>query len=433
MALNIIYGKKKRPQKVVIYAPEGIGKSTLASQLPSPIFFDFEGGTDHLDVARLKPDTLADFEKWARELIKDRQGFQTVVIDTVDWLEESAIKAVVAGADNDAVKSIEDLGWGKGWIHLIEKMNHVTSIFDRLVDAGLHVVCLAHCAVRRFDDPKLVSGYDRYELKMYKDRANSKGTAALLKEWSDALLFGTFEDKVKMSGPTGERGRAVAGSGRERVLFCTHSAAWDAKNRHGLKDKEPWSVETLMRVLGNPTLPAKAAAPASGVKPSTTAAPKPVKDIKRVVLADETPVQSTPEAERIKARAVAKQEAAEEPGGQPVAVEEESGGQPVAVEESGGQPVTGEDAGDAVVFVQPLPTSDDPIPGIEEHEEPDEELSRICGPHAAAVNAYLRDKQKVGPHQSFLSVAPAYRKMILANPSGFLDRVKAYVAEGGAA
>ena len=410
MALPINRGKQSRPQKVIVYAPEGIGKSTLASQLPSPIFFDFEGGTDHLDVARLKPDTLADFEKWARELIRDRQGFQTVVIDTVDWLEESVLKAVVAGAENDNVKSIEDFGFGKGWVHLTEKMNHVLSIFDRLVDAGLHVVCLAHCAVRRFDDPKLASGYDRYELKMYKDRNNSKGTAALLKEWADALLFGTFEDKVKMSGPTGDRGRAVAASGRERVLMCTHSAAWDAKNRHGLKDREPWSVETLMKVLGNPTAPVKATAPQQPA------------GIKRVALADEPPVQPTPEAERIKARAVAKQEAVEE-----------SGGQPVVVEESGGEPVTGEDAGDVVVYAPPLPTAEDPIPGMEEHEQADEELTRICGPHADAVNTYLRDKNQVGPHQSFLSVSKVYRGKVLANPSGFLDRVRAYAGEGRAA
>ena len=174
-----------------------------------------------------------------------------------------------------------------------------------------------------------------------------------------------------------------------------------------------------MKVLGNPTAPVKAATP------------QPAAGIKRVALADETPVQPTPEAERIKARAVAKQEAAEESGGQPVAVEE-SGGTPITGE-SGGEPVTGEDAGDAVVFVAPLPTSDDPIPGIEEHEEPDEELTRICGPHSDAVNRYLRDKQKVGPHQSFLSVTAMYRKQVLANPSGFLDRVKAYAGERSAA
>jgi hypothetical protein len=413
MAIKSSSGKKIRPQKVVIYAPEGIGKSTLASELPNPVFFDFEDGTAHLDVERREPDTLADFERAARGLIKSNpDGFKTVIIDTVDWLEEAAVRAVVADAESDKIRSIEDFGFGKGWVALNNKMNEIIATFDALIEAGFHVVCLAHCAVRKFDDPKQPFPYDRYELKMYKDRPGSKGSAALVKEWADALLFGIAEDKVKPGAQEGQKGKAVAGSGKERSLYCSHSAAWDAKNRHGLKDKEPWGVETLMKVLGNPTAPVKAAAP------QQTAG------IKRVALADETPVQPTPEAERIKARAVAKQEAADESGGQPVAVEER-GGTPITGE-SGGEPVTGEDAGDAVVFVAPLPTSDDPIPGIEEPEAADEELTRICGPHAAAVNLYLRDKQKVGPHQSFLSVTAMYRKQVLANPSEFLRVAKRY-------
>jgi hypothetical protein len=116
-----------------------------------------------------------------------------------------------------------------------------------------------------------------------------------------------------------------------------------------------------------------------------------------------------------------------------VDVEQESGGEPITGE-SGGDPVTGEESpGDAVVFVSPLPTSDDPIEGIEEHEEPDEELDRMLSPYAAQVNLFLRDKQKVGPYQSYRSMPAAYRTQVLSNPSGFLARVKAYSAERSAA
>jgi hypothetical protein len=420
MALNISRGKKARPQKLVIYAPAGIGKSTLASQLPSPLFIDFEGGTHQLDVSRLEPSTLAEFEKIVRELCKDPQGFQTVVIDTIDWLEESAVRQVVTDAENDNVKTIEDFGFGKGWLVLNNKMNAVTALFDRLIDAGLHVVCLAHAAVRKFEDPKQACSYDRYELKMYKDRPGAKGSAALVKEWADALLFGSYEDRVKAGAQEGQKGKAVASSGRERSLYCCHTAAWDAKNRHGLRDKESWSVETLMKVLGNP---APAGKPAVAVK-----AP--------------APVQPTPEAAAMKAKAIAAQTESEsggppvtkeESGGLPVGGEQESGGDPITGE-SGGDPVTGEESpGDAVVFVTPLPTSDDPIEGIEEHEEPDEELDRMLSPHAAQVNLFLRDKEKVGPYQSYRSMPAAYRTQVLSNPSGFLARVKAYSAERSAA
>lgn len=50
--MQIIRGKQKTALKVVVYGPEGIGKSTFAAQFPNPLFIDIEGGTKHMDVAR---------------------------------------------------------------------------------------------------------------------------------------------------------------------------------------------------------------------------------------------------------------------------------------------------------------------------------------------------------------------------------------------
>ncbi len=51
--LNIKNGKIPRPQKVVIYGAEGVGKTTLAAQFPDPLFIDTESGTAHMDVRRI--------------------------------------------------------------------------------------------------------------------------------------------------------------------------------------------------------------------------------------------------------------------------------------------------------------------------------------------------------------------------------------------
>ena len=51
--MEIIRGKIPCAKKVVIYGPEGIGKSTFASQFPDPVFIDTEGSTNSMDVARL--------------------------------------------------------------------------------------------------------------------------------------------------------------------------------------------------------------------------------------------------------------------------------------------------------------------------------------------------------------------------------------------
>ena len=50
--MKIITGKIASPKKVLIYGPEGIGKSTFAAQFPEPVFIDTEGSTKDMDVAR---------------------------------------------------------------------------------------------------------------------------------------------------------------------------------------------------------------------------------------------------------------------------------------------------------------------------------------------------------------------------------------------
>lgn len=51
--MQITRGKRARAQRVIIYGPEGIGKSSFAAQFPEPLFIDTEGSTDNMDVARM--------------------------------------------------------------------------------------------------------------------------------------------------------------------------------------------------------------------------------------------------------------------------------------------------------------------------------------------------------------------------------------------
>ena len=55
--MEITKGRIPCAKKVVIYGPEGIGKSTFASQFPDSVFIDTEGSTNSMDVARLPKPT----------------------------------------------------------------------------------------------------------------------------------------------------------------------------------------------------------------------------------------------------------------------------------------------------------------------------------------------------------------------------------------
>ena len=248
MQLDIKRGTVARPQRIVIYAPEGLGKSTLASELPDALFLDYEKGTHHLDVARIEPKTLKETESVLTQLAKDGQGFKTLVIDTVDWLEELVIQDV---CEAHKKSGLEDFGYGKGYVFLAERFNGILTQLNACA-AHLDIVLLAHSHVKKFELPDGAGAFDRYELKL------SRQVGPLVREWCDALLFGNWKTKLRErdDGPvTTYKGIG----GKERMIYASHAASWDAKNRHGLKDEEPWGLATVAKCLGAVGVSAKPA------------------------------------------------------------------------------------------------------------------------------------------------------------------------------
>jgi len=114
--------------------------------------------------------------------------------------------------------------------------------------------------VKKFEAPDQAGSYDRFELKL------SKQVAPLVKEWADVVLFANYVTKVAEK----DNGKMRGVGGKERVLFATHTAAYDAKNRHGLADKLAFSIDALAPVFGDAKSPAPAAASASEPAPSLT-------------------------------------------------------------------------------------------------------------------------------------------------------------------
>jgi hypothetical protein len=235
--MKIVRGKQKSAARVVVYGTEGIGKSTMASQFPSPLILDTEDGSKHLDCARVICSDWITLESTMHELVRDAQGFETIVIDSADWMERIMIEQIVRQAGK---KSIEDFGFGKGYIHVQERVSKFLAIADQLIARGINVVFVAHSKVQRTSPPDQTDGYDRYELKL------TKQVAPLLREWCDLLLFCNYRLKLV----EGSDGRIKASGGKERVMYAERAAAWDAKNRFGLPEEMPMSIDRLAGIFG---------------------------------------------------------------------------------------------------------------------------------------------------------------------------------------
>lgn len=221
--LNITKGKIDRAQKVVIYGPEGIGKSSLAAKFPDPVIIDTEGGTAHMDVRRIdKPQSWEELLSIIRE-VADTPGIcRTLVIDTADWAEQLVTAYLCAKYKQN---SIESFGYGKGYTYLAEEFSRLLTDCDLVIAAGIHVVITAHAKMRKFEQPDEMGAYDRWEMKL------SKQVAPLLKEWCDHLLFCNYQTFVVTSENDTKKAQ-----GGKRVIYTSHHPAWDAKSRVSLPD-----------------------------------------------------------------------------------------------------------------------------------------------------------------------------------------------------
>lgn len=235
--MEIYRGKIESAQKIVVYGPEGIGKSTFASLFPNPLFIDTESSTKRLDVARTPtPTSWAMLINLCQQFKTDPMGFQTLIIDTADWAERLCLEQICANAK---VGGIEDFGYGKGYVYLTEEFGRLLNLLSDIVDNGINVVLNAHAIMRKFEQPDEIGAYDRWELKL------QKKTAPLVKEWADMLLFINYETHViNIDNQGAQKGKNKAQGGR-RVMYTAHHSCWDAKNRVGLPEKTDFDYSVI--------------------------------------------------------------------------------------------------------------------------------------------------------------------------------------------
>ncbi|WP_416149396.1 ATP-binding protein [Salipaludibacillus sp. HK11] len=247
--MNITKGKVAKAQKVVLYGPEGIGKSSFAAQFPDTLFSDTEGSTNNMDVARMDKPTSLTFLYQQIEFVKQNRPCKTFVIDTIDWAERLAIDFVTSRASKESITSF---GYGEGFIQLEEEIGKLLNRLSDLVEMGINVVLNAHSKITKFEQPDEMGAYDRYELKL--GNKTTAKTAALVKEWADMVLFMNYKT---FSVATDEKGKKHKGQGGVRTIYANHHPAWDAKNRHDLPDEFPMEYSQIAHIFngGNQATP----------------------------------------------------------------------------------------------------------------------------------------------------------------------------------
>lgn len=256
MAISLASISKERAMqapRVVVYGPQKIGKTTFAASAPAPIFIPTEDGmasveAPHFPLARSFQDVLDAIGA----LYQEPHEYQTVVVDSLDWLEPLVWQHVCA---QNGKSNIEDFGYGKGftfaatqWQMFLDGMNALRT------ERNMAVILIAHHEIKRFDAPDSES-YDRYQIKLH------KSASALVQEWSDVIGFANYQIFTKKEDVGFDKKITRAMTSGERLLHVVEKPAFVAGNRYHMPDTVPLNWPAFLQALsGQPSTNHAAAA-----------------------------------------------------------------------------------------------------------------------------------------------------------------------------
>lgn len=220
--------KRLRAPKIVIAGPGKIGKTTFAAQAPNPIGILTEDGADNVDTNAFPLcNSLQDVYAAISTLISEKHKFESVFVDSLDWLEPLLHQHV---CDKNKWANIEAAGYGKGYIAAADEWRVLLSGLEALrTERNMAVILIAHDKIKRFESP-LSEGYDQYVLKLH-DRAGS-----LVTEWADVIGWASSRIVVSQADAGYGNKETKAKTTGERILHVENHPAHMGGNRFSLKN-----------------------------------------------------------------------------------------------------------------------------------------------------------------------------------------------------
>jgi len=229
MAINISHLKRIKatePPRCLIYGPPGMGKTTLASEWPEPVFLQVEDGTPgDLELSSFgRLSSYDDVMDAIGSLYTEDHDRRTIVIDSLDKLEP-LVWAKCCTENN--WPNVEAPGYGKGyvtvdnyWRDMIEGVNALRR------DKNMGVIYIAHSTINTVDDP-MTQSYSRFDIRLH------KRAVGIFQDEVDAIFFLNQDVTLKQD----EKKRVRADGGGNRWLYAAPRPAFVAKNRYGIPDK----------------------------------------------------------------------------------------------------------------------------------------------------------------------------------------------------
>ena len=234
---DIQKGVKRPPRKAIIYGPPKLGKSTLAGSAKNALLIPTEDRVAHIDCA--KTPVVSQYEELIEifQFLTTKAGeqFQTVIIDSLDWLEpiihdylcrKNGYKSIDDDKNKETAfqKGLKYVAVG-GWKKLLYNLDYLRSEY------GKSIILVSHSHTITINPPEADS-YDKNVMKI------DKNALSVVEEWADIIGFYTKEIFVKKEEKSlNAKGKAIS-SNRRMLYMSGENPAMINGNSFGLTDVE---------------------------------------------------------------------------------------------------------------------------------------------------------------------------------------------------
>ena len=230
---NIVKGAVLKPIIFILYGVAGIGKTSTASTMPNPVYIQTEDG-----LAGIKNDEniwsfpvcnsydeVIDNLKTLRDDEHDRQS---LIIDSLDWLQKLVLQKVCQIYNK---QSVAEIPYGQGYTYAADLLEELLDIIYTLRnDKKMRVCMICHVELKRIEIPD-IDPHDKYQLKLH------KSISAKFSEFADAIFFMNYKyGQVKKQADKGNMVTKTTQS-KDRYIFTTETSAHVGKNRYNLPDE----------------------------------------------------------------------------------------------------------------------------------------------------------------------------------------------------
>ena len=218
-------------EKIILYGKHGMGKTTLASTAPLPVFIGLDDGGRKIvnpktgEVLKNIPgiETFQDVRDVLHQ-VDLFDPYETVVIDTGTQLQHLGLlhtfTTVRGPKDCPKCTNIEQYGYHKGYRHLYDTMHHILGDLDPLVHRGKNVIIVCQRVQAKVSN----SGGEDFLSDVPDLQTDAKANiAADYMDWVDNIFM------IDHLNITATEGKAVATGGR--VIRVHPEIHFEAKSR----------------------------------------------------------------------------------------------------------------------------------------------------------------------------------------------------------